>query len=83
MNDQGRILNIFLRLFFGEKLQKKSLADEFEVNERTIQRDLSFLRYFVSVHSSILGNLVYNRDIKKIFNRSTINYRKARSTVYI
>ena len=65
MNDQGRILNIFLRLFFGEKLQKKSLADEFEVNERTIQRDLSFLRYFVSVHSSILGNLVYNRDIKK------------------
>ena len=65
MNDQGRILNIFLRLFFGEKLQKKSLADEFEVNERTIQRDLSFLRYFVSVHSRILGNLVYNRDIKK------------------
>ena len=65
MNDQGRILNIFLRLFFGEKLQKKSLADEFEVNERTIQRDLSFLRYFVSVHSGILGNLVYNRDIKK------------------
>jgi len=52
-------------LFFGEKLQKKALADEFEVNERTIQRDLSFLRYFVSVHSSILGNLVYNRDIKK------------------
>lgn len=37
MNDQERILNIFLRLFFGEKLQKKSLADEFEVNERTIQ----------------------------------------------
>lgn len=65
MNDQGRILNIFLRLFFGEKLQKKSLADEFEVNERTIQRDLSFLRYFVSVHSSILGSLVYNRDTKK------------------
>ena len=37
MNDQGRILNIFLRLFFGEKLQKKSLADKFEDNERTIQ----------------------------------------------
>lgn len=37
MNDQERILNIFLRLFFGEQLQKKSLADEFEVNERTIQ----------------------------------------------
>lgn len=57
---------IYFYVCFWREITKEISADEFEVNERTIQRDLSFLRYFVSVHSSILGNLVYNRDIKNI-----------------
>lgn len=44
MNPQERLLTIFLRLQSGEKISKATLAEEFSVNLRTIQRDLSSLR---------------------------------------
>ncbi|MEA3512688.1 MAG: HTH domain-containing protein [Campylobacterota bacterium] len=36
-----RITTILSRLYQGEKLKAKDLADEFNVSLRTIQRDLS------------------------------------------
>ncbi len=39
MNDQERLLTIFLRLQLGTSLGEKQLAQEFEVSEKTIQRD--------------------------------------------
>ena len=48
MNDQERLLTIFLRLQFGTPLGKKQLAQEFEVSEKTIQRDFSLLRDILS-----------------------------------
>ena len=41
MNDQERLLTIFLRLQSGAHLAKTQLADEFGVSEKTIQRDFS------------------------------------------
>lgn len=37
MNDQERLLTVFLRLQSGAHLSKLQLADEFGVNEKTIQ----------------------------------------------
>lgn len=42
-----RILSIFSRLSEGKVLKKAELADEFHVNERSIQRDLDALRAFM------------------------------------
>ena len=41
MNDQERLLTIFLRLQSGAHLSKLQLADEFGVSEKTIQRFFS------------------------------------------
>ena len=50
MNDQERLLTIFLRLQSGAHLAKAQLADEFGVSEKTIQRDFSFLSGFLDTH---------------------------------
>ena len=79
MNDQERLLTIFLRLQFGTPLGKKQLAQEFEVSEKTIQRDFSLLRDILSSHTSYSGDLLYNRKTNKyclasksVFNKKDI-----------
>ena len=59
MNDQERLLTIFLRLQFGTSLGKKQLAQEFEVSEKTIQRDFSLLRDILSSYPDFSGELFY------------------------
>lgn len=44
----NRVLYIYMRLLQGEVLYQKSLAQEFHVTIRTIQRDLSVLRCVLS-----------------------------------
>ncbi|MCY7133333.1 helix-turn-helix transcriptional regulator [Streptococcus gordonii] len=65
MNDQERLLTIFLRLQFGTPLGKKQLAQEFEVSEKTIQRDFSLLRDILSSHPDFSGDLLYSRKTNK------------------
>ncbi|MFB4007500.1 helix-turn-helix transcriptional regulator, partial [Streptococcus pneumoniae] len=79
MNDQERLLTIFLRLQFGTPLGKKQLAQEFEVSEKTIQRDFSLLRDILSSNTSYSGDLRYNRKTNKyclaskaVFNKKDI-----------
>ena len=79
MNDQERLLTIFLRLQLGTSLGKKQLAQEFEVSEKTIQRDFSLLRDILSSHTSYSGDLLYNRKTNKyclasksVFNKKDI-----------
>ncbi len=43
----ARILSIYARLNSGKTLKKASLAEEFHVNERSIQRDIETLRDFM------------------------------------
>ena len=57
-----RILNIYERINKGESLVKKDLADEFHVDEKTIQRDLDDIRIYLSKESNTL--LEYNRSEK-------------------
>ena len=47
MNDQERLLTIFLRLQSGARLSKLQLAHEFGVSEKTIQRDFSLLGHYL------------------------------------
>lgn len=63
MNDQERLLTIFLRLQMGAHLSKSQLADEFEVSEKTIQRDFALLGNFVEGQPTIAAELAY--DTKK------------------
>jgi len=79
MNDQERLLTIFLRLQLGTSFEKKQLAQEFEVSEKTIQRDFSLLRDILSSNTSYSGDFLYNRKtnkyclaIKSVFNKKDI-----------
>ena len=54
MNDQERLLTIFLRLQSGAHLAKAQLADEFGVSEKTIQRDFSLLSGFLDTQPMAL-----------------------------
>ena len=65
MNDQERLLTIFLRLQLGTSFEKKQLAQEFEVSEKTIQRDFSLLRDILSSNTSYSGDFLYNRKTNK------------------
>ena len=42
-----RMLSLYIRLNAGEVLTKKGLAEEFNVNERSIQRDIDSIRDFL------------------------------------
>ena len=42
-----RILDIYLRLLNNKEVNRKKLAQEYEVSERSIHRDISDLRTFL------------------------------------
>ena len=56
MNDQERLTNNFFTFTVGTSLGKKQLAQEFEVSEKTIQRDFSLLRDILSSNTSYSGD---------------------------
>lgn len=72
MNDQERILSIGLKIHNGEHLSKTELANEFNVSERTIQRDLALLTDFVDCQPAVSGEIVYdNKEHTRYFNGKT------------
>lgn len=79
MNDQERLLIIFLRLQSGAHLTKAQLADEFWVSEKTIQRDFSLLGNFLAMQPTVAAELAYDRKHhtrylkgKSLFNKKDI-----------
>ena len=62
-----RILDMFIALEGGKHLPKNILANEYEVDERTIQRDLDDIRAYYSDSIAQIGarELVYDRINKK------------------
>ncbi|HFI0633609.1 TPA: helix-turn-helix transcriptional regulator [Streptococcus suis] len=79
MNDQERLLTIFLRLQSGAHLKKSQLADEFGVSEKTIQRDFAFLGGFIESQPMIAAELAYDPKYhtrflkgKSLFNKKEI-----------
>lgn len=59
----ARILSIYARLNDGKTLKKADLADEFHVNERSIQRDIDALRGFMD-KEHLDQNVVYDAKDK-------------------
>mgnify|MGYP000331902779 CR=1 FL=1 len=79
MNDQERLLTIFLRLQSGAHLSKLQLADEFGVSEKTIQRDFSLLGNFLESQPIVAAKLAYDAKYhtrylkgKSLFNKKDI-----------
>ena len=62
-----RILTMYSRLLNGEVLNKATLASEFQVDTRTVQRDIDSLRYFFANSQIISGEspeVIYDRKEK-------------------
>lgn len=79
MNDQERLLTIFLRLQSGAHLSKLQLADEFGVSEKTIQRDFSLLGHYLESQPIVAAELAYDAKHhtrylkgKSLFNKKDI-----------
>jgi predicted DNA-binding transcriptional regulator YafY len=62
----NRILTIYSKLTQGAVVNKKEMAKLFNVNEKTIQRDLEDIRAYFSDNRESLGakDIVYRRDKK-------------------
>ena len=72
-----RILDIYLRLLNNKEVNRKKLAQEYKVSERSIHRDISDLRIFLlSMNSSseiiyddkTNGYILQNEDNQKLTN---------------
>lgn len=62
----NRVLDIYSNLMCGEILNKKELAHLYNVNEKTIQRDIDDIRNFFYENKESMGlkEIVYKRDKK-------------------
>jgi len=62
----NRILTIYTKLVHGEIVNKREMAEMFNVNEKTIQRDLEDIRTYFSDNRESLGSkeIVYRRNKK-------------------
>lgn len=63
----GRVLDIYTRLISGYVVNKAELAMEFNVNERSITRDIDDIRAYLSdqaVAGSYFGDVIYDRAEK-------------------
>lgn len=58
-----RVLHIYFRLTRGEVLRKRELARQFQVTERSVQRDLSALRCFLT-EQNMGQDIVYDKSAR-------------------
>lgn len=67
-NQAVRVLSIYDKLVRGETVNKISEATWFDVNEKTIQRDIDAIRNFLSQSivdgHGVVGEVVYDRSKK-------------------
>lgn len=54
-----RLLELYNRLMQGEALQKRQIAAQYQISEKTIQRDIECLRSFMAKQNAVL---VYKRS---------------------
>lgn len=64
---QFRLMEIFFRGIRGEQFTARQLADEYHVSTKTILRDISDIRIFLSEHVELLGTaeLLYSTSTRK------------------
>lgn len=74
MNSQERLLTIFLRLQTGKRLLKAKLSEEFGVDPKSIQRDISRLKGILEEN--------HNLGLEIIFDTSDNTYRLIGKTIF-
>ncbi|MCC8163976.1 MAG: WYL domain-containing protein [Lachnospiraceae bacterium] len=57
LSKTGRVLSILYRLMRGEKIAIQDCAEEYEVSTKSIQRDISAIRSFLSEYRELTGDL--------------------------
>ncbi|MEJ7542011.1 HTH domain-containing protein [Staphylococcus intermedius] len=79
MNRAQRLLSIYTRLIHHQRIDKTSLADEFNVNERTIKRDIQEIRNYLYDNEEWLmkKDILFNwRCVKLKLKFSSKNFKK-------
>ncbi len=64
-NKLNRILSIYTRLLNGEIINKAAEAERYNVNARSIQRDIDNIRNFFyeeGAREGVVNNVLYDRD---------------------
>ena len=64
-----RVLGIYKKLVSGEIVNKVEEANNYGVNERSIQRDIDDIRSFMESEvgrTGIINNVIYDREKKEI-----------------
>ncbi|MCI6152248.1 helix-turn-helix transcriptional regulator [Fusobacterium perfoetens] len=75
-----RILDIYLRLLNGKEINRKKLAQEYGVSERSIHRDISDLRNFLITTNNI-SEIVYNEKLNGYILKNDDNQKLTNSEI--
>lgn len=62
MDKKNRILAILYRLFFSNGITVSGLAQEFQVSEKSIMRDISIIRSFLADNRNLVGSMELGYD---------------------
>ncbi|MCU7557956.1 helix-turn-helix transcriptional regulator [Macrococcus capreoli] len=75
MNKAQRLLTIYTRLINNQGINKINLADELEVDERTIQRDIDDIRNY------LFSNEEYQQSMEVIYQYNSNEYKLLRHEI--
>lgn len=69
MNKRNRVMEIFYRFMSGEHMAVKDLAAEYEVSEKSIQRDISEIKNFMAEYGYSVGKeeVKFDRSSQKMY----------------
>ena len=75
-----RMLDIYLRLLNNKEVNRKKLAQEYEVSERSIHRDISDLRNFL-ISTNNLSEIVYDEKTNGYILKNEDNQKLTNSEI--
>ena len=78
MNKRNRVMEIFYRFMSGEHMAVKDLAAEYEVSEKSIQRDISEIKNFMAEYGYSVGKeeVKFDRSSQKeLVKRELYHYK--------
>ncbi len=69
MNKRNRVMEIFYRFMSGERMAVKELALEYEVSEKSIQRDISEIKNCIAEYGYNIGKeqISFDRSSQKMY----------------
>ena len=69
MNKRNRVMEIFYRFMSGEHMAVKDLAAEYEVSEKSIQRDIGEIKNFMAEYGYSVGKeeVKFDRSSQKMY----------------